>query len=272
MEFLEFPKFFKELSAEKLGETLKDIGFDGVDVMVRDGYWVTYGTLKDSLPAYIKTMQSFSLSTKSATTSLTDISDPGFENMYQLFADNGVEMYRYGGFGYKGMGTFHEDFQKAKKTLAELEKLGEKYGIKAIIQMHGGTLHCSASMSYFLLNDFNPEYIGSHLDPGNMIHQEGHEDWEKGIDIIKPYLCYVGVKNAAAFIMPHQESYKLHWRKHWTTMADGLVDWERVLKMLKKAGYDGPLGFHNFYERDMGHLIARTREDVEYIRGILNRI
>ncbi len=71
MEFLEFPKFFRELSAEQLGETLRDIGFDGVDVMVRDGYWVTYDTLRDSLPAYLKTMHSFGLSTRSATTGLT---------------------------------------------------------------------------------------------------------------------------------------------------------------------------------------------------------
>ena len=269
MEFLEFPKFFRELSAEQLGETLKDIGFDGVDVMVRDGYWVTYDTLKDSLPAYIKVMNSFGLSTKSATTSLTDVHDPAFANMYEVFANNGVEMYRYGGFRYRGMGTFHEDFQKARGVLAELETLGEKYGVKAIIQMHGGTLHCSSSMSYFLLDGFNPEYIGSHHDPGNMIQQEGHEDWEKGIDIIKPYLCYVGVKNSASFLVPHEKSYKLQWSKKWVTLADGLVDWEHMLKALIKAGYDGPLCFHNFYEHDMGHLIARTREDVEYIRGIL---
>ncbi len=272
MEFLEFPKFFRELSAEKLGETLKNIGFDGVDVMVRDGYWVTYDTLRDSLPEYIKIMHSFGLSTKSATTGLTDVSDPGFEDMYRIFVDNGVEMYRYGGFRYKGMGTFHDDFERARSTIAELEKLSEKYGVKAVIQMHGGTLHCSSSMSYFLLKGFNPQHIGSHYDPGNMIQQEGQEDWEKGIDIIMPYLCYVGVKNSAPFLVPHRESYKLQWRKQWTTVPDGLVDWELVLKMLKKAGYDGPLCFHNFYEHNMGHLIARTREDVEYIRDILARI
>jgi sugar phosphate isomerase/epimerase len=272
MDFLEFPKFFQELSAEKLAEALKNIGFDGVDVMVRDNYWVTYKTLKDSLPEYIKIMRSFGLSTRSATTSITDVEEPGFEDMYQLFADNGVEMYRYGGFRYRGMGTFHDDFQNARGIIAKLEKLGERYGVKAIIQMHGGTLHCSAAMSYFLLKDFNPEYIGSHIDPGNMVQQEGYEDWEKSIDIIKPYLCYVGVKNSAPFLVPHPESYKLHWRKQWTTLADGLVDWTRVMKMLKKAGYDGPLCFHNFYERGLEHLIARTREDVEYIRKILGSI
>jgi sugar phosphate isomerase/epimerase len=272
MEFLEFPKFFKELSAEELGETLKDIGFDGVDVMVRDGYWVTYDTLKDSLPRYIKIMNSFALTTKTATTGLTNIHDPGFEDMYRVFADNGIEMYRYGGFGYRGMGTFHDDFQKARGIIAELEKLGEKHGVKAVIQMHGGTLHCNSAMSYFLLEGRDPRYVGSHHDPGNMIQQEGHEDWEKSIDIIKPYLCYVGVKNSAPFLMPHRESYKLRWHKKWVTLADGLVDWERVLRVLKKAEYRGPLCFHSFYEHGMEHLIARTREDVEYIRAMLSRI
>ena len=146
MEFLEFPKFFRELSAEELGKTLKDIGFDGVDVMVRDAYWVTYDTLKDSLPEYIKTMHSFGLSTKSATTSITDTRDPRFEDMYRIFADNGVEMYRYGGFGYRGMGSFHQSFQNARSVIAELEKLGQKYNIKAILQMHGGTLHCLGTL------------------------------------------------------------------------------------------------------------------------------
>ncbi|MBD3184314.1 TIM barrel protein [Candidatus Poribacteria bacterium] len=272
MDFLEFPKFFKELSAEKLGETLKDIGFDGVDVMVRNGYWVTYDNLSESLSEYIKIMQSFGLSTKSATTSLTNVDDPDFENMYSIFADNGVEMYRYGGFGYRGMGTFHEDFARARKVLEKLEKLGEKYRIKAVLQMHGGTLHYSSSSSYFLLNGFNPEYIGSHIDPGNMVHQEGHETWEKSVDIIKPYLCYVGVKSAAAFLLPHHETYKLHWRKLWVPLADGIIDWKNVIQSLRKAQYDGPLCFHNFYEHGMDHLIARTREDVQYIRRILDQI
>ena len=83
---------------------------------------------------------------------------------------------------------------------------------------------------------------------------------------------WAGVKNSAPFLLPHVESYKLHWRKQWTTLADGLVDWERVLRLLKRAGYDGPLCFHNFYERGMEYLIARTREDLEYVRNILARI
>ncbi|MBM3213802.1 sugar phosphate isomerase/epimerase [Candidatus Poribacteria bacterium] len=269
MECVVFPKFFQTLTSSELGQTLRSIGFDGVDVMVRDGYWVTADTLAESLPEFVRTMHDFGLSTDNATTDYVDITDPDLEHAVATMAENGIQQFRLKGFPYEGFGTFASSFDSARRTLAHFEKLGAKHGIRVFFQTHGGTLHATATASLFLVQGFDPRYIGVHHDPANMICQEGYESWDKGFDALGDYLCMVGVKNAAAFLAPTGPDYRLRWRREWTTLSEGQVDWREVFAALARTGFRGPLCMHNFYERGIAGLTEQTRRDLEYLRTLL---
>ena len=269
MQCVVFPKFFQELTAGELARTLSDMGFDGVDVMLRDGYWVDAASIAETLPQFVGAMHDFGLSAENATTSYLDPNDPYVERGVACLAEHGVRQFRLEHMRYEGMGTYQKDLDAARRKLDAFAALGERYGIRAFIQTHGGSLHPSASAARRVVEGLDPRYVGVHHDPGNMICQEGYEAWDKGIDILGDYLCMVGVKNAGVFRRPAGDTFEMRWGREWTTLAEGVVDYAAVLQALNAVGFDGPLCMHNFYDRGMEALKAQTRRDLDHLRELL---
>lgn len=269
MELLCFPKFFRELDLAQLARTMRELGFDGVEVLVRDGYWVDFDSVPRTLPGFARAMRDEGLAVNTATTDVRDLDDPRYEPMLAAFAENGIDLYRFGGFPYREPGTFHAACSEARRTLERLEQVVERYGIRAVLQTHGGVLHASATASYFLVRDLDPRRVAIHWDPGNMVVQDGMETWRKGIDALGPYLALIGVKNGGRFLRPDpRRAMQLAWIPEWTTLERGIVDWREVLDELRRAGYQGRYTMHNFYEHSLETLAAQTRADVEYFRAI----
>lgn len=82
-------------------------------------------------------------------------------------------------------GNTHYD-QLLKETTDGLERVqrpSRETGVKALIEVHFGTIIPSASAAYRLVNQFDPQHVGVILDPANMI-LEGRENWEMGIEIL----------------------------------------------------------------------------------------
>ena len=271
MQCVVFPKFFQELSAAELAESLRDIGFDGVDVMLRDGYWVEAGSVAAQLPQFVSVMHDFGLTAENATTPYLDPNDPYVEREVACLAENGVRQFRLEHMRYEGAGTYRKALDAARRKLEVFAAMGERHGIRAFIQTHGGSIHPSASASLRLVDGFDPLYVGVHHDPGNMICQEGYENWVMGIDILGDYLCMVGVKNAGVFQRPAGATFEMRWSREWTTLAEGVVDYAAVLGALNDVGFDGPLCMHNFYDRGIEALTEQTANDLAYLRRLIRQ-
>lgn len=266
-----FPKFlWPHLDAEQLADTLLETGFDGVDVIIRDTAWCKEEDYPESLPAFVSLMRDRGLKAYAATTSWGHDSLDWLEDAYHLLADNGITMYRFTMQGYRGPGTYREDFETCRQTLGAIEKLGQKHGVKALLQTHGGCLMWSPLAAYAPVKDLDPAALGVHYDPGNMWHQEGWTDPHKAVDILREYLAYVGVKSCGWFLVPDsQDDQRLKWRREWMRLSEGMVDWPGILRELNAAGFDGPLGMHNFYENTLEGLIEGMKADVVYLRGLM---
>jgi sugar phosphate isomerase/epimerase len=269
MQCVVFPKFFQELSTTELARALSGIGFDGVDVMLRDGYWVDAPSVAEKLPQFVTVMHDFGLTTENATTAYLDPNEPYVEAGVACLAENGVRQFRLEHMRYDGIGTYQKDLDAARRKLDAFAVMGERHGIRAFIQTHGGSLHPSASAARRIVEGFDPQYIGVHHDPGNMICQEGYEAWDKGIDILGDYLCMVGVKNAGMFQRPGGATFEMGWTREWTTLAEGAVDYRVVLDALSAVGFDGPLCMHNFYDKGLEALTAQTQRDLDYLQNLL---
>lgn len=267
MQCIVFPRFFQKLSVTQLASELSRLGFDGVDVMVRDGYWLTPSNLRGELSHFVHAMYDFGLSAENATTDYLDPNEPGAEAGAAALADNGIRQFRLKHIAYRGPKTYRSDLDRAKRYFDGWERIGEKHGIRAFLQTHGGSIHPSASASIRLVEGLNPAYIGVHHDPGNMICQEGYENWEIGFDILGEYLCMLGVKNAAFF-----QTADGKWKRMWTPLADGAVDYRQVLKAVQKTRFEGPLCMHNFYRRGLEHLKRQTRADLEHLRALVEEV
>jgi sugar phosphate isomerase/epimerase len=155
-------------------------------------------------------------------------------------------------------------FKRARQFLAGVEKLAVRYGVKALVEIHHGTICPSASLAHRLVADFRPERIGVIFDPGNMVF-EGFEDYRIGTELLGPYLAHVHLKNAT-FDRPEGGGT---WRGRWAALEDGVVDFERLFEALRLADYDGWLVMEDFS-------VARPsrealRHNLEFVRGLVQR-
>ena len=270
-----FPKFsYPALdTVEKLADQLIEWNFDGVDIMIRGNAWCKENDYFETLPAFVSHMQSKKLKAYTVTTDWKHDKVAGIEDSYKLFADNGVTMYRFLMQTYRGAGTFHDDWKKCRESLEKLEPLGRKYGVKALLQTHGDSMTWSPEAAYFMVQGLDPKAIGVHYDPGNMWHQEGWTEPVKSIDVLGEYLSYVVTKNLGWFYHPdRQKDQKWVWDRQWTYMPDGMIDWPVIFAELKKAGFEGPICTHHFYEATQEGLDIGTRIDVKFIREQMKKV
>lgn len=145
------------------------------------------------------------------------------------------------GVGTMGDGSYAEKFDAAKDFLAGAEALAGEYGVKALVEIHHGTICPSASLAHRLVFGFDPGRVGVIFDPGNMVH-EGFEDYRIGLELLGPYLAHVHLKNAA-FERPEGGGV---WEPRWAPLEDGVVDLEVLLEALRGVGYDGWLVVEDF--------------------------
>ena len=137
--------------------------------------------------------------------------------------------------------SYAESFDRARRYLAECQQLARRYSIRAIVEIHHGTLTPSAALAHRLVSEFDPQYIGVLYDSGNMVF-EGYEHYDMGLQLLGPYLSHVHVKNAA-YSGPDTDGV---WRANWAPLAEGVVDWAAFFGALKKNGYDGWVGLEDF--------------------------
>jgi sugar phosphate isomerase/epimerase len=137
--------------------------------------------------------------------------------------------------------SYASSYERARKFLKECEMLGKQYGLRTIIEMHHGTIVCSAGLSHHLVSGFDPDYIGVLHDAGNCVH-EGFENYDMGIQLLGPYLAHVHIKNAA-YDRPEGGGV---WKSRWSPLEDGVVNWDNLFGALKNAHYDGWLGIEDF--------------------------
>jgi sugar phosphate isomerase/epimerase len=166
------------------------------------------------------------------------------------------------GFGSLEAASYARRFEEARRFLAGVEELAGRYGVKALVEIHHGTICPSASLAHRLVSNFKPERIGVIFDPGNMV-LEGFEDYRIGTELLGPYLAHVHLKNAA-FDRPEGGGT---WRPRWAPLEDGVVDFKRLFEALWLAGYDGWLVIEDFSAARPSH--KALRHNLGFVRDLV---
>ena len=257
-----FPKFLKTRNAEAHAATLATLGFERADLLIRGGYPVDETSSKDDFDRAAATYRAAGLGLASA---ITDLNEPGdsFVRILEGCARNTIPSLRLGAYPYVS-GRYYDTVEHLRHTLAKLVDVAQATGVKLLIQVHGNTIHPSSSATMRLVDGFDPDWLGVYWDPGNMLRLDGYEKWELGLDILGPYLTYVGVKNCQWRLIDGR------WQGDWASLEEGMVDWPEVISLLNKRNYGGGLSLHPFYATDAGaEATRRIREDLGYLKRLL---
>jgi sugar phosphate isomerase/epimerase len=161
--------------------------------------------------------------------------------------------------------SYARRFEEARRFLVGVEELSGQHGVKALVEIHHGTICPSASLAHRLVSGLEPGAIGVIFDPGNMVF-EGFEDYRIGTELLGPYLAHVHLKNAA-FDRPEEGGT---WRPRWAPLEDGVVDFERLFEALQMAGYDGWLVMEDFSAARPSR--EALRHNFGFVRGLVQHV
>ena len=187
---------------------------------------------------------------------------------------------------YDGEAPYHQVLKETAGKLKEVEQISKRIGVRALLEIHAGTIIPSASAAYRLVSQFDPRCVGLILDPANMVI-EGREHWKMGLEILGEYLAHVHVKNVGWFSREYQGETR--WKWEYAPLAKGMVDWQEVMTALNAVGYNGYLSIEDLY----GGILStsglvgenlpiqksptiptrqKLTEDLEYLRSIVGAL
>lgn len=161
------------------------------------------------------------------------------------------------------LGDYWDALAKAQEQMAMVCGFAEKHGVRALIELHDGYLHESASQARRFCEPFDPKWLGVIHDPENMI-RSGKEHWPHSFDILGPYLAYVHWKNMGY----RYDADEARWQTCRTPLAEGLVDWRFIIAALHRRGFDGFLMNENGFLRDPSVLV----DDLAYMQSLLDEV
>ncbi|MEV7604071.1 sugar phosphate isomerase/epimerase family protein [Paenarthrobacter sp. NPDC089322] len=138
------------------------------------------------------------------------------------------------------------------------------HGVKALVELHHGTVTASASSALRLLEGLDPRHVGVIHDLGNLLI-EGWESPLPALQLLGPYLAHVHVKNARWVpTKNHDPAGGAIWASEWAPLAEGIGNVVTYFKALAEAGYDEWVTVEDF-STDVP-LAERTAGNLDFLR------
>lgn len=277
MELVMFSKMLKNvgnLSADKAGDYIADLGFDGVDLTVRPEGHVLPEEATKRLPEAVDILRSKSLAVPMITTSITDAGENHTEDVFRTASECGVRFLKLGYWRYEGFGNIRKQIERVQNdNLKGIYTLCKQYSVTAGVHIHSGDfLTANPAVVKMLLQDYDPEHLCAYIDPGHMAVEGGLSGWKMGMDLLQEHIRMVAVKDFGWF-QEKDETGEWNWKARILPLSEGLVPWTEVFTYLQKIDFDGPVSFHSeYHDVTLEELIRQTSEDLQYAKQILAKV
>lgn len=256
VSFSVFTKPWRTKSVGELGEFVKELGFDGIEFPLREGYQLE--------PAQAERLPQLAQQFADAGLRIFSVASVPEERVFAGCAEAGIGMIRLMP-GIKPELGYRASERAARAELERLLPLCEKYGVKLGNQQHYGNFVVDSSGLRLLLDGLDSAHIGAIWDSAH--DALAGQQPEYGLDIVWPYLCMVNFKNAYYRRTNGPEAEAAEWKRYFTSARQGLASWPRAAAYLKQRGYDGVVCLTAEYtnEDDVDRLI---RDDIQYARAL----
>jgi len=166
--------------------------------------------------------------------------------------------------GYDGSRNYHEIYDATVRALEEVLEITRSYGTKVVIEMHGGTIHPSASLAHRIVANFDPADIGVIYDPQNMV-KDGFETIPLTLQLLGDYLAHLHV-GAHRPLAVRNEDGSTRWTWEACSLEEGLFPFPTLIRELKKVGYGGYISVEDF--RTDISTEAKLQESITYLKSL----
>jgi sugar phosphate isomerase/epimerase len=265
MDVCVFSKHLQEFGFAELGRKLRGVGIDGVDLTVREGGHVEPAEVADRLPEAVETLRTEGVHVAMITTNVTDAAAPNSRLVLETAATQGIGFFKLGYYPYDGFGTLRAAMAEVKAKLGDLAAMAKELGLWAGYHNHSGP-YIGANLAHLreLIADLDPSAIGSYFDCGHATIEGAFRGWELGLDDLADRVRMVAVKDMVT------GNPKENWPSHVAPLGEGLVQWHRMIPVLKKLSpHIGPLSHHGEYGGKSGdEVIAQVARDRDFFDAI----
>jgi sugar phosphate isomerase/epimerase len=145
--------------------------------------------------------------------------------------------------------SFLDLVKKARDGLVKLVPLGREYGIRYVLEMHGGSVAASAPIARQLMEGLDPTCVGIIFDPANTVI-EGFIRPRGSVEILGEYLAYIHAKNLGfrptGYQSPDTPARYL-WERYYTRLENGMVDYVEIMFALKVGGFSGWICLEEYF-------------------------
>jgi sugar phosphate isomerase/epimerase len=290
-----FSKHLQWLDWEPMAEAAAELGFDGLDVTVREGGHVEPARVQQDLPKVAKVVRKAGLDIPMITAGIVDVNSPNAEAIIRTASEVGIPRYRWGWFswsdnnGVTDLSNFRATIQKPsglllnipkrldqlKKRVATLATLNEKYQACAMYHNHSGSMvGASVWDLWVLLRDFDPRWVSSNFDVGHATVEGGLGGWVNCTRLMAPFMRGLAIKD-----FKWGQNAKGEWEPLWCPLGEGMVNFPAYFAMIKEAGFSGPVQLHTEYPlggiengsrtltMDKSEIFATIRKDLQTLKG-----
>ena len=290
-----FSKHLQWLDWEQMAATAADLGFDGLDVTVREGGHVEPARVQEDLPKVAKIVRKAGLDIPMITAGIVDADSPHAEDIIRAASEAGISRYRWGWFAWSDdkkapdPAKFHASIDRPtgllinvpdrlaelKKRVATLAALNEKHKVCAMYHNHSGPLvGASVWDLWVLLKDFSPRWVGSNFDLGHATVEGGLGGWVNNTRLMTPFMRGVAIKD-----FKWGKNAKGQWEPLWCPLGEGMVNFPAFFAMIKEAKFSGPVQLHTEYPLggiengvktptlEKSQIIATIRKDLNTLKG-----
>lgn len=258
-----FSKHLQFLEYKELAKTGRDVGLDGFDLTVRSKGHVEPKNVAIDLPAAVEAIRAEGLDVYMITTNLNKGSDPDARPILEAASKLGIRYFRIGGLMYDMEGPILPQLEKFTGGLRELAKVAEEFKMTAGYHNHSGFLNVGGTVwdLFRMLETIHSPNLGSNFDIAHATVEGGYGDWQTTSRLMAPLVKMMAVKD---FVWDKD-------KPKWVPLGEGVTPTAAVLKIMRGAGFQGPVSMHFEYKiKSNDAMIEEVRRSAQTLRGYLS--
>ena len=257
--FSVFTKSWKTVPLGRLGELVRGMGFEGIELPVRPGFQVVPERAGRDLPAAARQLADVGVAIHSVAAAAD-------EAMIMACADAGVPLIRI--MAPIGADESYADAEERyRREFDALLPALDRAGVTLGVQNHAGRQVANAIGLRSLIGRYDPRHVAAVWDAGH--EAVAGTEPELAIDTIWSHLRRVNLKNAVWLQTAEAGAASAEWSQHWTAGRLGLSPWPRVAAELRRRGYAGTVCLTAEYSGAVS-VERQAAEDLAFARSLFS--
>lgn len=237
-----FSKQLQWLNYQDMAIAVAEMGFDGIDLTVRNNGHVLPERVAEDLPKAVEAAEKAGIKIYMISTDIKDVNEPFTEQILKTAATLGIRNYRTAGLNYQADLDIPANLEAIKSKFTGLAAINKKYGLQSDYLNHSGEGFGSSIWDLWLtIKDLDPKLIGSQYDI-NHSTIAGAFSWPVDLKLIHEYVHTTVIRDF------HWEKKENTWQAIPVPVGEGMVDFKKYFKLVKKYGIAGPISLMCDYD------------------------